>query len=114
MRKVEMYEHQGTHIDAPLHFANGGQDLTQIPPERLYGPGVVIDVIEKAAVNRDYAVTVDDLKGKLVQIYPIEIVSDNHEKRCAYKVAVTLHRRLLKKERNLILKVRVMMSINIA
>jgi len=65
MRKVEMYEHQGTRIDAPLHFSNGGQDLTQIPPERLYGPGVVIDVREKAAVNSDYAVSVEDIHGKL-------------------------------------------------
>jgi len=64
IRRMEMFEHQGNHIDAPLHFSNGGQDLTQIPPERLYGPGVVIDVREKATMNRDYAVTVDDLKGK--------------------------------------------------
>ncbi|WAQ96642.1 ISAHY-like protein [Mya arenaria] len=61
IRRMEIYEHQGTHIDAPLHFTNGGQDLTQIPPERLYGPGVVIDVRDKAAANPDYAVTVQDI-----------------------------------------------------
>ncbi|WAQ96643.1 hypothetical protein MAR_029333 [Mya arenaria] len=58
---MEIFEHQGTHIDAPLHFPNGRQDLTQIPPEHLYGPGVVIDVWDKAAANPDYAVTVQDI-----------------------------------------------------
>ncbi|XP_060606593.1 uncharacterized protein LOC132758901 [Ruditapes philippinarum] len=61
LRKIEFYEHQGTHIDAPLHFGNGRQSLEQIPPERLYGPGVVIDVRDKVKVNPDYAVTVDDI-----------------------------------------------------
>ncbi|XP_053406653.1 uncharacterized protein LOC123548155 [Mercenaria mercenaria] len=61
LRKIEFYEHQGTHIDAPSHFGNGRQSLEQIPPERLIGPGVVIDVRDKVKGNPDYAVTVDDI-----------------------------------------------------
>ena len=33
--RLEMAEHGGTHIDAPIHFARGGQTLDQIPIERL-------------------------------------------------------------------------------
>lgn len=31
--RLEMAEHGGTHIDAPIHFARGGQKLDQIPIE---------------------------------------------------------------------------------
>ncbi len=53
-------EHCGTHIDAPIHFAEGGHTVDQIPLERLIGPGVVIDVSEKCADNPDYQVQVAD------------------------------------------------------
>lgn len=61
IRKLELFEHQGTHIDAPLHFGKGRQSLEQIPPEKLIGPGVVIDVRNKAKANPDYAVTIEDI-----------------------------------------------------
>ena len=54
-------EHGGTHLDAPSHFAEGSWRNTQIPLERLIGPGVIIDVTEKASANPDYRVTVEDL-----------------------------------------------------
>jgi len=53
-------EHGGTHIDAPIHFAEGRNTVDQIPLEQLMGPGVVIDVSEKCAENRDYQVQVED------------------------------------------------------
>ena len=36
-------EHGGTHLDAPLHFAEGRLSTDQIPLARLTGPAVVID-----------------------------------------------------------------------
>lgn len=36
--------HVGTHIDAPLHWNDGGDDVASIPLERLFGPAVVADV----------------------------------------------------------------------
>jgi kynurenine formamidase len=54
-------EHGGTHIDAPIHFAEGRKTVDQIPLTQLIGPAVKIDVAEKAAANRDYQITVDDL-----------------------------------------------------
>jgi len=54
-------EHGGTHIDAPIHFAEGRKTVDQIPLTQLIGPAFKIDVTEKAGANRDYQITVDDL-----------------------------------------------------
>ncbi|HWE25137.1 MAG TPA: cyclase family protein [Myxococcales bacterium] len=56
-------EHGGTHMDAPIHFAEAGLTVDRIPPERLVGPAVVIDVAAKAAKDRDYRVTTADLEA---------------------------------------------------
>jgi kynurenine formamidase len=55
-------EHGGTHIDAPIHFAQGHPTVDRIPLERLLGAAVVIDVTEAAAKNADYQVTVADIQ----------------------------------------------------
>lgn len=55
-------EHGGTHIDAPIHFAEGGQTVDQISLDRLIAQAVVIDIRESAAANADYQATVSDLK----------------------------------------------------
>lgn len=54
-------EHGGTHFDAPLHFAENGKTVEQIPLDQLMGQGVVIDVTDKALANRDYLLSVTDL-----------------------------------------------------
>jgi kynurenine formamidase len=53
-------EHGGTHLDSPIHFAEGRKTVDQIPLEQLIAPAVVIDVSEKAQANRDYQIGVDD------------------------------------------------------
>ena len=55
-------EHGGTHIDAPVHFAQGRQSVDAIPLRNLLGRAVVIDVTEAAAKNPDYQVTAEDLQ----------------------------------------------------
>ncbi len=55
-------EHGGTHLDAPIHFAEGKKTVDQIELNQLIGPGVKIDVSEKAK-DRDYQITVDDIKA---------------------------------------------------
>ena len=54
-------EHGGTHLDAPVHFAEGKHTADQIPLENLTGFAVVIDVSEKALKNPDYLVSVKDV-----------------------------------------------------
>jgi len=54
-------EHGGTHLDAPIHFAEGRRTVERIPLEQLMAPAVVIDVATKAAADRDYRLTRDDV-----------------------------------------------------
>ena len=54
-------EHGGTHLDAPIHFAEQGRSLDQIPLEELIGPAVVIDVRGQVQKNADYELQVDDV-----------------------------------------------------
>ncbi len=56
-------EHGGTHIDAPIHFAEGKPTVDAIPLERLVGPGVVVDVSWPAGADRDYQVGVGDFEA---------------------------------------------------
>jgi kynurenine formamidase len=46
-------EHGGTHLDAPIHFAQGKSTADAIPLSRLVAPAVVIDISEAAASNPD-------------------------------------------------------------
>lgn len=55
-------EHGGTHIDAPIHFAEGKQTLEKIPLDHLMGHAVVIDVTESSMKNPDYLVSVKDFQ----------------------------------------------------
>ncbi len=52
-------EHGGTHLDAPIHFAEGRLSTDQIPLSGLMGPAAVVDVSGRA--HSDYLVSVDDL-----------------------------------------------------
>ncbi len=53
-RSFWMLEHYGTHLDAPAHFPTGKTTVDQIPPQRLFGPAVVIDVRGEAEKDADY------------------------------------------------------------
>ena len=56
-------EHGGTHIDAPIHFAEGHNTVDQIPLARLIGPAIKIDVSAKAAADRDYQISSADFEA---------------------------------------------------
>jgi kynurenine formamidase len=58
---VSTPEHGGTHLDAPIHFAEGKESAEAIPLRRLVAPAVVIDVSAKASADRDYRLTVEDV-----------------------------------------------------
>jgi kynurenine formamidase len=56
-------EHGGTHMDAPIHFADGKRTVDQVPLSSLVGPAVVVDVRAAAAADRDYRLTPQDLQA---------------------------------------------------
>ena len=55
-------EHGGTHIDAPVHFAEGRMTVDEIPLTSLIGEAVVIDISSPAGRDRDYQMTVADVQ----------------------------------------------------
>lgn len=55
-------EHGGTHIDAPIHFAEGRNTVDEIPLEQLMGEAVLVDVSGNCAGNPDYQITVSDFE----------------------------------------------------
>ena len=59
---LELSEHGGTHLDAPIHFAEGKQTADQIPLDRLIGQAAVIDVSAASAANADYRFTIEDVQ----------------------------------------------------
>lgn len=56
----EAAEHGGTHIDAPIHFAQNTQSVDEIPLEKLIGTAIKVDVRENALDNPDYQISIDD------------------------------------------------------
>lgn len=56
-------EHGGTHIDSPLHFAEGQPSVDQLTMRQLIGPAVVIDVSEACAKDADFLVSPADLSN---------------------------------------------------
>lgn len=60
--RMELPEHGGTHIDAPIHFSKGGQTLDRIPIERLLGSAVRVDVSTQCDRDRNYRISVQDLE----------------------------------------------------
>jgi len=55
-------EHGGTHLDSPVHFAEGKHTTDQLPLAQLVGPAFVIDVSSKAEADRDYRIVPADLE----------------------------------------------------
>ena len=55
-------EHGGTHLDAPIHFQARKQTTDQVPLDSLIGPAIVISVKNKTAQDRQYGITVEDIR----------------------------------------------------
>lgn len=56
-------EHGGTHMDAPIHFAEGKRTSEQVPLSSCIGPAVVVDVRDAATADADYRLRVRDLQA---------------------------------------------------
>lgn len=55
-------EHGGTHLDAPIHFAEGRKAVDALDVNDLIGDAIVIDVSENALQDKDYLVSVADFE----------------------------------------------------
>ena len=61
MHRFSMWENNGTHIDAPAHFIEGGRPVDELGLNDLVVPVVVINVQDSAATNHDYQLSVGDV-----------------------------------------------------
>jgi kynurenine formamidase len=60
--------HAGTHVDVPLHFIDGGPDVTSMPVSTFLGDAVAIDIPKEPGQD----VLAEDLAG--ADIHPGDIV----------------------------------------
>jgi len=61
-QRWSIYEHIGTHVDAPAHFNPNGRFADELTTRELMVPAVVIDIADRAAADPDTVVTVADLR----------------------------------------------------
>ena len=54
-------EHGGTHLDAPIHFHEGGLTADRVPLKQLITKAVVIDISARAAEDRDARLSRDEV-----------------------------------------------------
>lgn len=64
-------EHGGTHVDAPVHFKEGGLSIDKVPLSKLVAPVFVIDVTSQAAASPDYELSLPDVLGFEARYGPI-------------------------------------------
>ncbi|WP_040773207.1 cyclase family protein [Nocardia pneumoniae] len=62
LRYIQQGEHTGTHWGAPIHFDADGLAADELDLDDLLLPAVKIDLRQRCANDRDYAITVDDLR----------------------------------------------------
>lgn len=51
MSRIEMNSHDGTHIDAPLHFFYGGATIDEMPLDTTVGPARVIEIKDTESIK---------------------------------------------------------------
>lgn len=64
---LKLYSHAGTHMDAPLHFLDGGGAIDQWELQKCVGPALVLNLTHKAPNS---LITVEDLAAYADQIGP--------------------------------------------
>jgi kynurenine formamidase len=60
---LQIGEHVGTHLDAPIHWVTGrdGRDVASVPPSALVGPACVVDRTAETRADPGYLLTAADL-----------------------------------------------------
>jgi arylformamidase len=48
---ISMSAHTGTHIDAPLHFIDGGKDISQVALSKMVGKATVVEILNSKSIT---------------------------------------------------------------
>ncbi len=60
--------HIGTHIDVAQHMIEGGKSLSEYPPEKFIGHGILLDARNRKSIDVDLLEDTDIQKGDIVLI----------------------------------------------
>jgi kynurenine formamidase len=62
---IQLSEHTGTHLDAPVHWVSGRDldDVSRVPPGRLIAPAAVLDCSREAAADPDFLLRRDHVEA---------------------------------------------------
>lgn len=63
---IDLGVHTGTHMDAPLHFIQGGATIDQIPFTAVVGPARVIPIADRVSIKPEELVPHALLRGERV------------------------------------------------
>jgi len=69
--KINTDMHTGTHMNAPIHLIQKGADMAAIPPDRLFGNGVVLDIPKSSYET----ITADDLEKSGQEVRKGDVVA---------------------------------------
>lgn len=69
-KKITLYSHTGTHMDAPAHLLRDHSFLNDLPIDHFYGPGVMLD-FEKQSCK---TIAISDLEPYQEQIKESEFL----------------------------------------
>jgi kynurenine formamidase len=83
-------EHGGTHLDAPVHFSQGGHAVDEVPVSQLVAPAVVIDISKQCGENRDYLLQPRDVENceKVHGLIPKGCEEDGIESRATRRKSI--------------------------
>ncbi|WP_372715152.1 cyclase family protein, partial [Ilyobacter sp.] len=59
-KKITIYSHTGTHMDAPRHIIPGGKGLDDFSADKFLGKGVVVDARGKSDIDIDLLVKYEE------------------------------------------------------
>lgn len=68
---IQITPHVGTHIEAPIHYIEGGKDVSELPLERLVGEALVMDFTHR---GNGEAITLPDVQTYAERIRPGDMV----------------------------------------
>jgi kynurenine formamidase len=63
LHKLTIFEHTGTHIDAPFHFSEDGVSVDQLDPQKLVAPLVIVDITDRASEDANATIEAADIEG---------------------------------------------------
>ncbi|WP_421909012.1 cyclase family protein [Methanolacinia petrolearia] len=63
LTSIELSSHSGTHVDAPLHYIEGGLSVDRIPLGRINGESIVVDL--RGAGHSSGFITRGDIPEKI-------------------------------------------------